>query len=459
MVTATVRTPLAWRRGPSRSIIYAKSLTVFLISLLAATLALSTTASAVKLRTLYSFCALPLCADGDNPLSGLLMDTAGNLYGITEKGGANALNRGDGGGAIFELVRPADPRKKWKFKVLYSFCAKEACADGADSAGDLIMDASGNLYGTTRYGGVGSGTAFELLRGAHKWKLKTLHKFCATNCGKAEGVEPVAGLTYQGASAGALYDGTSPLYGTASSGGMNSSGTVFELSPVIGTGRWKETTIHDFCSLESCADGSEPLDALTMDAAGNLYGTTFADGLDNGGTVFKLSGGSTHKRWPIDVVYTFCSVNPCADGGNSYAPVTFGPNGTLYGTVTSGGSEGIFALTSGGVESSVYRLCILGNCADGELPVAAVTIDAGGNFYTTTHLGGANSAGTFIKVSPSGVREALYSFCAKTGCTDGSNPAAKVTLDGSGAAFGTTNFGGPYGDDRGNGGTVFEILP
>src|SRR5690348_3369561 len=89
----------------------------------------ATSVSAHSFKTLYSFCSLSLCADGDNPQGGLLADSQGNLFGTTKNGGAHALNLGDEGGTVFELIRPVAPAKKWKFMVLYSFCASEGCYD------------------------------------------------------------------------------------------------------------------------------------------------------------------------------------------------------------------------------------------------------------------------------------------------------------------------------------------
>src|ERR1700731_2244814 len=192
-----------------------------------------------------------------------------------------------------------------QFQVLYTFCAKTECRDGESPEAAPITDSSGNLYGTTDYGGSkGGGTVFKLAPdGTHT----VLHSFCTSkNC--ADGDEPRASL---------VMDGAGNLYGTANSGGNSSyRGTVFKISP---TG--SETTLYSFCSQTNCADGGNPQSSLVMDPAGNLYGTTINGGETNCGTsqagcgtVFKLAPNGTltvlHAfQWGSDGAFPYAGLH------------------------------------------------------------------------------------------------------------------------------------------------------
>jgi uncharacterized repeat protein (TIGR03803 family) len=181
-------------------------------------------APADRETVLYSFCAQSGCTDGEDPFAGLLMDAVGNLYGVTEGGGAH------GWGTVFEVMAPLTGQAVWRHRVLYSFCSKSACADGKLSAfAGPIRDAAGNLYGTTNEGGRSNeGTVFELTPPAKDkpvWTEKVLYSFCIlANC--ADGSDPVAGL---------IIGAVGNLYGTTSAGGAYNdagiAGTVFELKP------------------------------------------------------------------------------------------------------------------------------------------------------------------------------------------------------------------------------------
>jgi uncharacterized repeat protein (TIGR03803 family) len=165
-------------------------------------------ASAKSLKTIYSFCSSG-CGDGQEPVGRLVTDDAGNLYGVTDAGGAQGL------GAVFMLV-PNARRTKWKERLIYSFCAAGDCSAGQTPRNGLIIDASGNLYGVSSAGPSTSGGAvFELKpnKKKTKWALKVLQTFCSDwpNC--TGGKTPASALTYAGAQSGAPYDGEkSPLW-------------------------------------------------------------------------------------------------------------------------------------------------------------------------------------------------------------------------------------------------------
>ncbi len=172
---------------------------------LAAALSWSPVAAAHgRLTTLHNFCTLGGCSDGKAP-GQLSMDLSGNVFGVTEDGGPQR-----GKGTVFELVHGRT------YKGLYGFCRRHNCDDGAFPQGRLIVDTSGNLYGTTGGGGTHkSGVAFKLSQSGGRWRTYTkLYDFCSlggNNC--PDGSGPSGGLTYAGAESGVLYDGVSPLYG------------------------------------------------------------------------------------------------------------------------------------------------------------------------------------------------------------------------------------------------------
>jgi uncharacterized repeat protein (TIGR03803 family) len=210
-------------------------------------------------RPLYNFCSQPDCADGGNPY-GLVQGTDGNLYGTTWEGGAFDY------GSVFKIT-PAG-----LLTTVYSFCALTNCADGQAPGAPPLQASNGNLYGTTYDGGANSqGTLFELTTGG---ALTTIYSFCSlTNC--ADGSHPSAKLVQ--ASRG-------DFYGTTSGGGANGAGTIFK---VASTGT--VSTLYSFCSQPSCADGGSPSAELIQANDGNLYGTATTGGSNNVGTIFQIT--------------------------------------------------------------------------------------------------------------------------------------------------------------------------
>jgi uncharacterized repeat protein (TIGR03803 family) len=213
-------------------------------------------------RIIYPFCQQPNCADGLVPISTMLMDASGNLYG-TASGGAH------GGGVIFELSPPVSGHI-WSEVNLYDFCSLSNCADGADP-GPLIFDGSGGLIGTTNQGGTQSrGTVFKLASGAET----VLYSFCSkVNC--EDGALPTGGV---------VMGKFGVLYGTTTIGGESgqNAGTVFQ----IDGSTFK--TRYSFCAQPSCSDGEFPYGGLAIDKQGDLFGTTVSGGFGIG-TVFELS--------------------------------------------------------------------------------------------------------------------------------------------------------------------------
>src|SRR5271165_6786376 len=206
-------------------------------------------------QAIYAFAGSP---DGAAPYSGVIFDTAGNLYGTTTAGGSS------GNGAVYELSPSGDG---WTERVLYSFTGG---SDGSYPTAGLIFDGAGNLYGTTNVGGTGGGgTVFELSPSGGGWNYSLLYSFSGgTNCG------PWAPLTLQGGN----------LYGTTVCDGTDSAGNVFELSP--SGNNWTYTSLYDFSGGN---DGKFPYGSVAFDAAGNLYGTTLRGGVYLQGVVWKIT--------------------------------------------------------------------------------------------------------------------------------------------------------------------------
>lgn len=434
------------------------------IALLGVTLAAIATASQAYTGTaLYSFCKKANCTDGKNPESAVTMDLSGNLFGTTVAGGANGM------GTVFALV-PGSHGKR-RHQLLYSFCAKAACVDGSQPIAPVIVDVAGNLYGTTSTGGQANvGTVFELMPNADrsKWTLKVIHDFCDPNAADcADGSSPPedANLTYAGATSGALYDGDSPLYGAAgSSGGTNNhGGIVYQLTPVEGTRRWKEKILYSFCSASGCSDGETPASALTLDGAGNLYGTTNLGGSANQGTIFELS--PQRHQWVETVLYSFCSQASCSDGSTPYNSVAIDASGNLFGTTVHGGSGAgcrdrlgcgvAYELVPNGAQSTytvLHDFCQQDSCVDGAYP-NEVSLDAAGNVIGSTLEGGAAQDSSVV-YELNGSFQVLYTFCTQSDCPDGAFAVGPLIFDGAGNIYGAGFFGGPYLY-----GTVFELTP
>lgn len=421
-----------------------------------------TPAEARNFQIVHTFCAKRSCADGKGSAAAPTLDPDGNIYGTTTGGGAA------NGGTVFEAT-PVEGGS-WKYKVLYGFCAQSGCTDGEAPFSTLVRDLEGHLYGTTLGGGTQElgGTAFELFHTAKhgKWRFRSLHNFCAES-GCTDGQEPAGGLAYAGQSSGTAYDGISPLYGALQTGGLYGKGNIYRLTPHVDGRRWDEKILYSFCAGGSgCADGSTPIAAVTVDAQGNIYGTTFQGGQTNSGTVFELKPNARRNKWSETVLHSFGTSTNNADGISPAGTLLLDTSGVLYGTAASGGngascpaaSSGcgtVFKLVPQGTESEftvLYSFCELTGCIDGSNPEGNLALDSSGSLVGTTFAGGSNGAGTVYALN--GNLSVLYNFCSAGACSDGMNPEAGLAIDGSGNYFGTAIFGGSLG-----GGTLFELSP
>lgn len=353
---------------------------------------------------------------------------------------------------------------KNKEHVVYSFTGGN---DGAQPVAGLLMDGSGNLYGTTNAGGPDSaGVIFEVTPAGQETVLYTF-------TGGNDGAIP----------RGLLLDGQGDLYGTTNAGGADNAGVIFKL-----TSKGVFSVLYTFTG---GSDGGQPNPTLELDAAGNLYGATAVGGAKGAGVVFKLSpagqlkplytfsggnDGASPRGIAMDasgdiygaafsggantagvmfkvtpkgkesVLYTFSGGN---DGAQPGAGVALDSSGNIYDSATSGGADHagtVFEVTKKGKFKLLYTFTG-GN--DGGSPRGGVVLDAMGNLYGPAVAGGADSAGVLFVVSPKGREKVLYSF---TGGSDGAQPIGRVVLDSAGDVYGTTIGGGSN-----NAGTVYEV--
>jgi len=263
-------------------------------------------------ETLYAF--PPTGVHGNSPYPGVIFDNSGNLYGTTFYGGAYGGSSYNAGGTVFELI--PQPGGGWTEKLLHSFGNG---TDGYFPYGGLILDTTGNLYGTTTQGGaLSKGTVFELIHQANgKWKEKILHNF---------GSQPYDG---QAPYTKLVFDSMGNLFGTTMGGGTDSFGTAFELIPQT-DGRWKETVLLDFVG----SNGATPESALVFDSAGDLYGATFSGGLYEGGFLYELI--PVNGTWQQSVVHNFGNGT---DGNGVLGNLRFDASGNLFGTTQGGGTH------------------------------------------------------------------------------------------------------------------------
>jgi uncharacterized repeat protein (TIGR03803 family) len=329
--------------------------------------------------------------NGSSPVAGLVVDGLGNLYGTTESGSAsnNVL------GTVFELVKGSGT-----ITTLTSFNG----SNGATPMGSLIMDSSGNLYGTTYYGsanyGAGDnyGTVFELAKGSGT--ITTLASFNGLN-----GANPAGGL---------VMDGNGNLFGTTFAGGLgfqsNSAGygTIFE----VARGSRTITTLGEFSPYTNPSDAQNPDASLIIDGNGNLYGTMSAGGASGDGTVFEDSPTS------FTVLASFSGAN----GANPEASLAIDSNGNLFGTTYEGGASGdgtAFEVAKG---SGTITTLASFNGTNGANPAGGLVADGSGNVYGTTRSGGASNAGTFFELPGAAASHPSYQISGFPSATTAGAP-------------------------------------
>lgn len=321
---------------------------------------LSRAGSGWRVSVLHTFAG---GTDGAAPYAGVVFGPDGTLYGTTASGGL--FNNG----TVYNLRPPASPclsaECPWVETILYNFTG---LADGAGPWANLTFDSAGNIYSTTIAGGThGKGVVFELSRSGETWTESVLYSFKGV---PVDGANPESSVTF---------DSAGNLYGTTAMGGYQEDvGTIYELSP--SQSGWTETVLFNF---NPGSSGYTPYSGVVFDPQGNFYGTTSnGGGLENaGGTIYQMepSGDS----WIFNVLYSF-NLGP----NQPYDTPTLDAAGNLYGT-TSGGPAGtgsIFELTRGSngwTYSNLYEFAY-----QGYQPHGGVAFDHSGNLYGTTFYGG-----------------------------------------------------------------------
>jgi uncharacterized repeat protein (TIGR03803 family) len=341
--------------------------------------------------------------DGQYPNAPLSQGTDGNFYGTTQRGGTNR------NGIVFKIAPTGSTTN------LYSFCSLPGCEDGKLPYSGLILGGDGNFYGTNSHSGDGihrtvnyGGTVFTI---GPQTSFSVVYSFCS-DLGCQDGANPYSAVTLGS-------DGN--LYGTTGEGGSHNLGTVFVMTP-----QGAENVLYSPSSVDGVYGG------LLQATDGNLYGSTYDGGTGAScatygcGTIFKIT-----PHGALTTIYAFCSLPNCTDGylGGQMIQAA---DGNLYGVAGGAGGPGsIFKLTTSGVLTTLYTFCSLDNCADGRGPSQLVQA-TDGNFYGATYDGGSGSTcyqsvyacGTLFKLTPGGALTTLYDFCPSGGqsCPDGRGP-------------------------------------
>ncbi len=378
-------------------------------------------ASAQTETILYNF-----SGTSADPITTPTLDSAGNLYGTSLSGGVWQLQRQSNG--------------TWTNNLLYNIAATVF----SYSESSVVFDSKGNIYATSVEGGAsGDGAVLELSpQSDGSWTEVTLHTF-----GKGDGQAPSGQL---------VFDAAGNLYGTTQRGGLhNNAGTVYELSPQS-DGSWSERIIHNF---GSGTDGTDPYGGLTIDASGNLYGTTTGGGIYQSacdasgvgcGVVFELSpvaGGFAER-----ILHNFGNG---ADGTNPWAPPIFDAAGNLYGTTGYGGAYTygtVYELMpEGGGKWKEKLLHTFAGGKDGIEPFDGVIFDSAGNLYGATFGGGKGGIAFELEPRATGPwQEFILHEFGTAG--DGASPDSGLIIDASGTLYGTTYAGGAN-----QAGTAFSI--
>jgi uncharacterized repeat protein (TIGR03803 family) len=390
--------------------------------------------------TLYSFTG---GSDGGNPDGPLIMDAAGDLFGTTSTGGAN------GDGTVFEVKKT-----NGVYAAAPTTIASLAGSDDGFQIGGLLMDSAGDLFGTTVEGGAhNDGAVFEIKyqNGSYASTPTILYSFTDST----DGQHPNAGL---------IMDAAGDLFGTANEGpgaadDSANFGSVFALKAI--DGGYVEFTLADFGADDNATSG------LTVDAAGDLFGTVVNVSAGASDFVYEIpADGATIASVPKTLA-TFggASTQEGAGGGGPYGGLVMDHAGNLFGTTTDGSGSVFEIAYAGGGNYAATATTIAAFSGSAANPLGNLIMDANGDLFGTTATGGASGKGSVFEIkfangSYTSTPATLYSF---TGGADGQLPYGGLVMDANGDLFGTTSggeaggaFGGPTSPSAGSA-TVFEI--
>lgn len=375
---------------------------------------------------------------------------------------------------------PAQTKLTW----VYSFDGEGAHGGANPGFGNLVQGPDGYLYGTTEVSVGTEGTVFKISTAG---KEKTLYVFCTEGEPCLYGAKPLGGLSL---------GSNGKFYGTGSLGGSPGDGTVFQI-----TTAGKLTWLYDF---GTTTNGSEPWAAPILAANNLLYGTTSIGGAANEGTIYEMSttgtnaaslsfvgkngvhpygrliqatngtlygttsqlasgNGTVFAVTENEGFKTLHKFTGAPGGGFLVGGLVQASNGTFYGTTSTGGAHlsggTVFSITAAGKFKTLYSFCAKSSCTDGASPLASLIQASDGNLYGTTYYGGANSTGcnggcgTIFKITPAGALTTVYNFCSQSGCVDGYYPEGGLVQATNGTFYGTTFYGGTAG----SAGTVFSL--
>ena len=370
-------------------------------------------------QVLHQFAGAPEAGNS----RGFILDAQGNLYGTSSKGGTFNL------GTVFKLDITGTET------VLHSFSGTGG--DGATPDAGVVMDAQGNLYGSTSVGGdlscrnpTGCGIVFKLDPAGNE---TILHAFTGTG---DDGANPSGDL---------VLDAQGNIYGTTSTAGANFAGTIFKLNP-----SGVETVLHAFTC---CSQAAAP-EGLVMDASGNFFGTTRVGGPGHGRGCGPLGCGTVYVLTKGGSLFTLHSFDPSnGDGGHPNRRLVLDAQGNLYGTTFLGGfpfkgrpigSGTAFKVDAQGNETLLHVFCVAGHdanvatplCPDGAFPAGGLAMDGAGNLFGTTEHGGSMGGhGTIFMIDSTGHETVLHNFAGFNG--QGAYPATDLLMDSQGDLYGT----------------------
>jgi uncharacterized repeat protein (TIGR03803 family) len=369
---------------------------------------------------------------GQYPTAGLVIDGNGNLFGVAPGGGLSGF------GTVFEVVHGTN--------ALIDYADFDGVSNGDGPTSDLLIDSSGNLYGTTSgFLAQDAGNVFTIKAGSsHITVLATFN-------GTTNGTTPLGGLAR---------DASGNLYGTTSgvdsiSQQPTSNGTVFEVTPGTGT----ITTLANF----NGTNGGNPVADLIIDSAGNLFGTAAGGGIGYShigtgyGTIFEVQQGTS-------AITRLASFDLTTTGVSPNAGLVMDSSGNLYGTCVLGGAYATSGLGYGtvyelphGSSTATALASFDGTATGGSYPTAGLILDSSGNLYGTTSgldpsTGVAATNGTVFELKAGS--NAVTTLAVLPGAPDGANPFGGLVMDAAGNLYGTTLYGGSQDN-----GVVFKVTP
>ena len=360
---------------------------------------------------------------GQITLAGVVADAAGDLFGTTQTGGYAANGTALNDGTIYEIVKTSAGYSAYPTTI-----ATFSYTNGAYPEGNLSLDASGNLFGTTDAGGAnGYGSVFEIQKTSTGYNSTpvTVASFKGTN-----GSAPASGL---------IADAAGNLYGTTSTGGASNSGTIFEILKTTSGYNATPKTLLSFSS----QTGTQPSAGLVADAAGDLFGTTYIGGAGYG-TVFELAKSGTGYATAPTVLASFNVQN----GSNPDAGLIIDAAGDLFGTASSTVFE--IAKTASGYAAPTVLATL--NGYTGSQSIGTLTTDAAGDLFGTAVSGGASGAGTVFEIAKTASGYGALRVLSSFNTYNGSDPRGGLFIDAAGNLLGTTVAGGNF-----NSGDVFSI--